>query len=207
MFFCPPPTTLDCLYFMCLTLGGMWAGFIALFGLVDFDLPFDLDFDHDVDLPLIGDLHLGEAMSFDHGSVSVSPVSPATISVFVASFGGVGIIATKLFNVPGEWSIIIAGIGGLVIAGVVFIFYSQFLLASQASSDLILSELVGRSAEVTAPIPGEGRLGEIAYISKGARHTASARSADGTPIARGTTVVIEDTSGPVFIVRAKKLSG
>jgi len=203
MFFCPPPTTLDCLYFLCLTMGGMWAGFIALFGLVDFDLPFDLDFDHDIDLPVIGDLHFGDAVSFDHGAISVSPVSPATISVFVASFGGVGIIATKLFNVPGEWSIVVAGAGALVIAGAVFLFYSQFLIASQGSSDLILSELAGRSAEVTAPIPGEGRLGEIAYVSKGARHTAAARSADGSPIARGTTVIIEEASGSVFIVRPK----
>ncbi|MBU0492684.1 MAG: NfeD family protein [Chloroflexi bacterium] len=203
MFFCPPPSTLDCLYFMCLTMGGMWAGFMALFGLVDFDLPFDLDFDHDIDLPIIGDLHFGEAMSFDHGEIGVSPISPATISVFVASFGGVGIIATKLFNVPGEWSIIIAGAGALVIAAGVFLFYSQFLIASQSSSDLVLSELAGRSAEVTAPIPGAGQLGEIAYVSKGARYTASARSADGSPIARGTSVVIEEASGSVFIVRPK----
>jgi membrane protein implicated in regulation of membrane protease activity len=203
MFFCPPPTTLDCLYFLCLTMGGMWAGFIAIFGLVDFDLPFNLDFDHDINLPVLGDLHFGEAVSFDHGSVGVSPISPATISVFVASFGGIGIIATKLFNVPGPWSILVAAASALVIAGAVFFFYSRFLIASQSSSNVILSELAGRSAEVITPIPGEGQLGEIAYDSAGGRHTASARSADGTPITQGTIVIIEDASGSVFVVRPK----
>jgi hypothetical protein len=53
---------------------------------------------------------------------------------------------------------------------------------------------------VTAPIPGDS-VGEIAYVSMGERHTATARSSSGQSIPRGATVVIERITGTVVDVR------
>jgi membrane protein implicated in regulation of membrane protease activity len=111
----------------------------------------------------------------------------------------VGIISRQLFGVSGPVSLLWSTLGGLLLAGVMFLFYSRFLIGSQGSSEVRVSQLVGLTAEVTAPIPEDG-VGEIAVIAQGSRVTYPARSSHRTPIKRGTLVVIDQMLGTQALV-------
>jgi hypothetical protein len=63
-----------------------------------------------------------------------------------------------------------------------------------------LKDIVGAVAEVITPIPADS-VGEVAFVAQGGRMTYTAKSATGTLIARGTTVVIEKVVGGVAVVR------
>jgi len=167
---------------------------------VDIDVPhFDLP--GDVDIP---DIHLEvghtDVGSFDHGTIEVSPLSPITIAAFITSFGGVGIVATQLFRVSPEMSLLWAMLGGVVTGGVVYLLYGRLLVAMQASSEVRQRELTGIVGEVIAPISTDG-VGEISYVAKGSRISSPARSATGQAIPRGALVTIERVIGGTTLVR------
>lgn len=183
--------TLDCAYFLSFGAGLVWAIFVALSGGLggDVDIP-------DADIP---DLDVGSIDGFDVGSVDVSPISPITISTFITTFGAVGIIVRQLFDVSGPLSLLYSTSGGLLLAGVMFLFYSRFLIGSQGSSEVRVSQLVGLTAEVIAPISEES-MGEIAVVAQGSRVTYPARSSQGGSIKRGTLVVIDQMLGSQALV-------
>jgi hypothetical protein len=173
---------LDCAYFLSFGVGLVWALFVVITGGLggDVDIP-------DADVP---DFDVGDVDAFDVGSVDVSPISPITISTFITTFGAIGIIARQLFNVSGPFSLLWSTGGGLLLAGAMFLFYSRFLIGSQGSSEVRVSQLAGLTAEVIAPIPEDG-IGEIAVVAQGSRVTYPARSSRGAAIKRGTLVVID----------------
>jgi membrane protein implicated in regulation of membrane protease activity len=198
-------STLNCVYFLMLLAGIIWAALVLIGGAVaGADLP-DLDLDvssldlpGDVDLSGI-DFHVDQAVSFDHGSVEVSPLSPITIASFVTSFGGLGLISTQLLGIPEPLSLVVAGAGAGLIAGGMFLLYSRVLIAGQGSSEILLGQFRGKQAEVITPIPEQG-LGQIAVISRGTRSTWAARSLGGEPIPRGSIVTIQAVTGNTVIV-------
>ncbi len=198
-------STINCVYFFFLSIGVVWTAFALLGGaLASADLPdLDLDLPHidlpgDLDIPHI-DFHMDHGGSFDHGSVGVSALSPITIANFVTSFGGFGIIATQLFHVPDTISVIPASVGGICMAGIMFVFYTKFLIAEQGSSEVRMSDISGTTAEVIVPISKNG-LGQVAFVVRGSRMTRSARSDDGKPVQRGTIVTIQAVAGNTVIV-------
>jgi membrane protein implicated in regulation of membrane protease activity len=134
------------------------------------------------------------------GGVHLSPVSPVTITMFVTAFGGVGLIATHTLALSVLLSLPIALASGLLLAAVTFFTFAKLFQATEGSSEPRVSELVGLEAEVITPIPTQG-LGEIAYVARGSRFTAPARSEDGKPHAAHSTVLIERVVGSVFCVR------
>ena len=182
---------LDCAYFLSFGVGLLWAIFIVITGGLggDVDVP-------DADMP---DFDVGDVDAFDIGSVEVSPISPITISAFITAFGAVGIISRQLFEVPGPMSLLWSTLGGLLLSGAMFLFYSRFLIGSQGSSEVRVSQLVGLTAEVVAPIPEDG-IGEIAVIAQGSRVTYPARSSQGKAIKRGSLVVIDQMFGTQALV-------
>lgn len=192
-------TTLNCLYFIMLMFGIIWTAVVLIGGAVSgVDLP-DLDIDMaGADLASV-DFGTDVDMGFDHGSVGVSALSPMTIASFVTSFGGLGLIATQLLGVSDSVSLVFAAVGASIIAGGMFLFYSRVLVAGQGSSAVRLSEIRGKKAEIIIPIPKDG-LGRAAFVTRGARSTRSARSADGGPIPSGTIVTIEAVTGSMLIV-------
>jgi hypothetical protein len=111
----------------------------------------------------------------------------------------VGVITIQLFDVSPGMSLIISLASGLASGGLMYLFYSQFLIRSQASSELRRGELVGMHAEVTIPIR-EDSPGQVAYETKSGRMSSMARSADGKPIRRGQFVKIEGTIGYQVLV-------
>jgi len=185
---------LDCAYFLAFGIGLLWAIFIVVTGGLggDVDVP-------DVDMP---DFDVGDVDTFDVGSVEVSPISPITISTFITAFGAVGIISRQLFDIAGPISLLWSTLGGLLLSGVMFLFYSRFLIGSQGSSEVRVSQLVGLIAEVIAPIPEDG-VGEIAVVAQGSRVTYPARSSQGTAIRRGSLVVIDQMLGTQALVSLK----
>jgi membrane protein implicated in regulation of membrane protease activity len=202
--------TLNCVYFALFFIGVGYALFIVITGgLSDIDMP-DVDIDipqidlpGDVDIPGGGIQISGAevpAGGIDAPDVSVSPLSPITIATFITTFGGIGVLCLQLFGVSAPLSLLWATVGGLAAAGVMYLFYSQFLIRSQASSELRRGELVGLQAEVTVPI-GESTAGQVAYATKSGRMSSIARSADGKPIPRGQFVQIVRTIGYQVLVR------
>jgi membrane protein implicated in regulation of membrane protease activity len=203
-------TTLNCVYFALFFVGVGYAIFIAVTGgLSDIDMPNidvdvpQIDLPGDVDIPG-ADIHIGGADvtvgGIDAPDVSVSPLSPITVATFVTVFGGIGVITIQLFNVSPGWSLVISLASGLACSGLMYLFYSQFLIRSQSSSELRHGELIGLEAEVTVPI-GENATGQVTYLTKSGRMSSMARSADGKSIPRGQLVEIVRTSGPQVLVR------
>lgn len=163
---------------------------------------------HDIHLPW-ADLHLGgvetgpiELGGVEHPEVSVPSLSPVTIASFITAFGAAGLIALGLFNTSAQWSLVWAVVGGLVMAVVAHFAFGYFLIAPQGSSEVRLKDIVGAVAEVITPIPADS-VGEVAFVAQGGRVTYPAKSAAGTPIARGSTVVIESVISGIVVVRPK----
>jgi hypothetical protein len=145
--------------------------------------------------------HGGDMLHADsEGEVQLSPISPVTITMFATSFGGVRLIGSHALALPVLLSLPMALVSGFVIAGMAFYTFSKLFQATEGSSEPRVSELVGLEAEVITPVPSQG-LGEIAYVARGSRFTAPARSEDGKPHAAHSTVLIERVAGSVFCVR------
>ena len=202
--------TLNCVYMTLFLIGLGYAIFIVITGGlssidlpdVDIDIP-QIDLPGDVDIPG-ADVHIGgpdlPTAGIDAPDVAVSPLSPITIASFITTFGGIGVLSTQFFQVDPRWSLVFATAGGLVIAALMFLVYSQVLIRSQGSSEVRGSDIVGLEAEVTVPI-GENATGQVSYVAKAGRMTSMARSVDGRPIARGRLVKIVRTRGPQVLVR------
>lgn len=203
-------STLNCIYFALFALGLGYAIIAGLMGgLSHLELP-----GIDIDIPGI-DLHPGEpdihlelpfshdiSHDVDHPEVGLSPLSPITIATFITTFGGVGLILNNLTSINPVLGAFLSALAGLGLAGVAFLIYTRVLVAAQGSSEVRMGELVGQVAEVIAPIP-EGKVGEVAFIARGARMRSPARSEDGQPIPRGAMVEIVKEAGNVVVVRMK----
>lgn len=203
--------TINCVYVALLMVGFLYALMLLIGGgLSNIDLPdVDIDVPHvdlpgDVDIP---DVHVAvssaDVGSFDHGMVEVSPLSPITIAAFITSFGSVGIVATQLFHVRPEFSLLWATLGGFVTGGVVYFFYGRLLVSMQASSEVRQRDLPGIVGEVIVPIAADG-VGEIVYIAKGARISTPARSITGQAIPRGAVIIVERIVGRTALVRLQQ---
>lgn len=201
--------TLNCVYFALFFIGVGYALFVVITGGlsdinvpdVDIDVP-QIDLPGDVDIPGAG-IHIGgpevPAAGLDAPDISVSPLSPITVATFVTTFGGLGVLCTQFFNLDPRLSLVVATLGALVSSGLMYLFYSQFLIRSQASSELHRGELIGMQGEVTVPI-GESATGQVTYETKAGRMSSMARSLDGSAIPRGQFVKIVRVIGSQVLV-------
>ena len=206
-------STLNCIYFALLGIGVIYALIILITGgLHDIDVPgldidigeLDIGGHHLPEVPV--HLDLDHAPSFDHGDVGVPSLSPITIASFVTAFGSFGLLAVYLFNVSDRFSLLWAAGGGLVVAIIAHFAFGYFLIAPQGSSEVRARDIIGLTAEVITPIPADG-VGQIAFVAQGRRVTASARSAGGVPVAKGTPVSIQSFTGSAAVVRPQPDSG
>ena len=132
------------------------------------------------------DIDIGDVDGFDGdgaGDAGIAPLSPATIAVFLSTFGGTGIILTSLLNQKIQVSLPISALAGFALAGTIFFIFYKIFTAVQGSSESRVADLIGLKAEVITPIPADG-AGEIAYVSRANRLSSSARSQDGGEIPR-----------------------
>jgi len=142
----------------------------------------------------------GEAFAVAaEGEPVIAPLSPATISVFLATFGGVGIILTTLYDFSLYLSLPIAAGSGLVVGGGVFALFYHLFTAVQGSSEPRMAEATGVTGEVTVPISKEG-IGEVAFVVRGTRLVSPARSQEGIELSRHTAVRIVRRVGNTLYV-------
>ena len=193
---------LNCFYFFLLMSGVLYAIFVMIAGgLHSIHLPvFDIDLGH-LHIPHVGAGHVD--IGTGGHEVSLLSLSPIAIATFITSFGGIGLIATLGFRVGDVPSVVWAVIGSTVVAIASHFAFFYFFIAPQASSALQAGDMIGHIAEVITPIPATS-VGEVAYVAMGERHTATARTADGTAIPRGSTVTIERIAGTLLIVKLKQ---
>jgi len=145
--------------------------------------------------------HIDTHAEADSGTIHFSPLSPVVIAMFITSFGAMGMICLKVFALSATPSLAISVLTGIVVAGITFAFFLFLFKATQGSSESHLSAMVGEEAEVITTIPAEG-LGEVAYISKGTRYTAPARSISKVEIKTHSVVIVEKISSSILLVKS-----
>lgn len=117
-------------------------------------------------------------------------VNISVILAFVAWFGGVGYLASSGAGWTAAASIVVAVIGGLVGAYIIYQVFKRFIRpAGRMELDPRDYEMSGKLARVTSSIR-PGGVGEIVYEQSGARMVRTARSSSGAAIPRGTEVIV-----------------
>lgn len=183
--------TLNCIYGLLLGIGFFYS-LLLLFGSdllgdlgIDIDLGLDLDTDVDFD------------MDTDAGGHEAAGISTIAIASGITAAGAFGIIVRAL-DLTETTSIIIAIIAGLIVGAFAQAFF-VYILRPTTNTGYDTNTLAGSSAEVITPIP-ENSIGQIAVIASGSRVTMGARTIDGSPVARGTSVKIQKVTGGVAYV-------
>lgn len=159
-------------------------GFLFLLGMLFVGEIFGAD--HDVG---------GHDVSADHGGPSL--FSARIMASFLTAFGVGGVVA-RYFNLSHPASSGVGVAAGIVMSSIVYQF-ARLLYSQQASSEVQMPALVGRSAEVSVAIP-EGGIGQISLTYGGERSEHIARSEDGRALPRGSGVVISGLRGDTVIV-------
>ena len=146
--------------------------------------------------------HAGFAGGHHGGSrgTTVSPINFATITAFLAWFGGTGYLLSRYSAASFRLVFIVAGTTGLAGAAVVFWFVAKVLWSPDENLDPADYEMVGVLGRVTIPIRSGG-TGEIVFSQQGTRRTAGARSEDHHPIGKGTEVVVTRYEKGIAYVR------
>lgn len=129
-----------------------------------------------------------------------SPWSPVVIAMFIATFGGTGIILRKLgMSIWGQ--VPIAGASGLIIALLTFYLFMKIMRTTQASSQPSLDRLIGTEAEVITTIPSNG-VGEISYTARQQRFNGPARAVDNREIpTRAVVKIVKIVSNTFYVER------
>ena len=144
--------------------------------------------------------HLGNG----HAGVGRGPEMPAfnfaTITAFLAWFGGTGYILTRHSSLLVMVIVLIAIAAGLVGAAIIFWFIVKFLLTHDHALDPADYERVGVLGRISSAIR-QGGTGEIIFSQEGTRQTCGARSEDGEPLARGTEVIVTRYERGIAYVR------
>ncbi len=140
----------------------------------------------------------GGHLDADHGG-GPSIFSARIMASFVTSFG-VGGVVGRYYRLSHPASSGIGILSGLVLSSIVYQF-AKFLYSQQASSEVRMSNLIGRFGEVSISIPAGG-VGQVALTVGGERSEHVARTADGRPLGRGAEVVITGLRGDGVVVTA-----
>jgi membrane protein implicated in regulation of membrane protease activity len=123
-----------------------------------------------------------------HG-LKMPAINFATLTAFMTWFGGIGYLMSSYSKLVAVAVVILAGLGGLAGAGIIFVFMAKVLAPDQIPLDPADYYMPGTLGRVTVTIPEHG-TGEIVYTQAGTRKTVAARAADGAGIAKGTEVVV-----------------
>lgn len=139
-----------------------------------------------------------------HAGLSRGPEMPAfnfaTITAFLAWFGGTGYLLTRHSSLLVVAVILLAIAAGLTGATIVFWFIVKFLLTHDQALDPADYDRVGVLGRVISTIR-EGGTGEILFSQEGTRQTCGARSEDGTALARDTEIIVTRYEHGIAYVR------
>jgi membrane protein implicated in regulation of membrane protease activity len=137
----------------------------------------------------IGHLHIGHAHTHptQHG---LSSINGFTITAFLAWFGGAGYLLHRVSIFPAVLVLILAVISGIAGAALLWAVLFKILLPRERVLTAEETEMPGVIAHVSDSIRDSNSIGEIIFSQTGTRRATAARSIDGTPIPRGTEVVV-----------------
>jgi membrane protein implicated in regulation of membrane protease activity len=114
-------------------------------------------------------------------------LSPLTLAAGALWFGGAGLLAQGLLPAAASTvAVLVAVVAAVLGAALVRAAMAAFV---RASTPPLHGAAVGAVGTLSAPIRIDAP-GEVIYTLEGLRCSAAARSVDGTPLPRGTTVVI-----------------
>jgi|SRR5579864_2999581 len=130
----------------------------------------------------------------------VSPFNLATLTGFLAWFGGTGYLLTRYSGVWVGFGLLASIASGVVGGGIVFLFLSRVLVSPEENMDPADYEMVGVLGRISSPIR-EGGTGELLYSQAGTRRVCGVRSEDGGAIVKGTEVVVTRYEKGIAYVR------
>jgi len=131
---------------------------------------------------------------------AVGPINFATLTAFLAWFGGTGYLLTSQFRWLALPAVGLSVVLGLCGAAAVFWIMARVLWSPHENMQSADYHMVGVLGRLSHPIR-EGGIGELIYSRKGARQSCGARSADGHAIERGAEVVVTEYERGIAAVR------
>jgi membrane protein implicated in regulation of membrane protease activity len=134
-----------------------------------------------------------------HGPAA-GPINFATLTAFVAWFGGTGYLLTtefRWFAVPAFIASVFVGLAG---AAIVFWLMAHVLWSPHENMQSADYHMVGVLGRLSQPIR-EGGIGEVVYTQGRARKSCGARSDDGGAIEKGSEVVVTEYERGIATVR------
>lgn len=170
----------------CFVIGFVLSALSFAFGMVDAHVQFPWEHAH------AGGGHGA------HGPAS--PINVATVTAFLAWFGGTGYLLTAQFRwlaLPALGASVVLGMVG---AAIVFLIMTRVLWSPNENMQSADYHMVGVLGRLSQPIR-EGGIGELVYARHGARQSCGARSADGRAIEKGTEVVVTAYERGIALVR------
>ena len=155
-----------------------------------------------VHLPHAHVLHVGGHVAASHGGqpADMPFFNFATITAFLAWFGGSGYLLTRYSALTVTLIMLIAVIVGLIGATFIFWFVVKFLMKHDRELDPADFDRVGVLGHIVSPIR-EGGTGEIIFSQAGTRHTCGARSDGGEALPKGTEVIVTRYEHGIAYVR------
>lgn len=136
-----------------------------------------------------------------HAGSGISWFNLSTILAFLAWFGGTGYILTRDSHLVATIALLIASGVGLFGGWIVFSFMARIVRITDAQMHDWNFRLEGSVGTLSSAIRENG-VGEITFERNGAITSASARTEDGKPLAKGTEVVISRyEDGIAFVQR------
>lgn len=119
------------------------------------------------------------------------------VALGLTTFGSVGML-TSYYELDPVLGAVISGIAALFFGACAWWLIDR-LYKGSASTDVSVSSMAGRRAQVTVNIPS-GSVGEVLVTGADSTHHMIAQSRDGTSIPAGTAVRIVETLGSMVLV-------
>jgi len=172
----------------CFVVGFVLSVLSFAFGAIDAHVHFPWETHVHVD-----GLHGGHAHA-------IGPINFATLTAFVAWFGGSGYLLTNEFRwlaLPAVGLSVVVGLAG---ASLVFLLMAKVLWSPNENMQSADYHMVGVLGRLSQPIR-EGGIGELIYSHGGARQSCGARSADGHAVEKGAEVVVTEYERGIATVK------
>jgi|SRR5271170_4840380 len=155
----------------------------------------------------IGRMHVGHAAHAHGGTHNLSSVNGFTITAFLCWFGAAGYLLYRYSILINLTILLLAILSGIAGAMLLWTILFKLLLPRERILTEEETEMPGVIGQVSDSIRDNGGIGEIIFSQTGARRSTAARSEDGTPIQRGTeVVVIRYERGIAYVRRFDELS-
>ncbi len=124
----------------------------------------------------------------------------ATITAFLAWFGGSGYLLTRYSTLVVSVIMLVAVTVGILGAAIVFWFVAKLLMKHDRELDPADYERVGVLGRISSPVRAGG-TGEMIFSQEGTRNTCGVRSESGEALERGTEVIITRYEKGIAYVR------